>query len=70
MRSILILTFFCFFITANAQQLVVKGKVIDQTSKQPLSFANIRVLNSTLGTAANINGEYRIKTSILEFIDL
>ena len=33
----------------------------DKTTTQPLSFANIRVANSTLGSAANVAGEYEIK---------
>ena len=41
--------------------LIIKGKVSDKTTSQPLSFANIRVANSTLGSAANVAGEYEIK---------
>ena len=52
----------CFlFITVNAQQLTVKGNVTDRSTNQPLSFANIRVLNSNLGSAANVVGEYELK---------
>jgi hypothetical protein len=61
MKSILVFLFYCLFITANAQQLSIKGTVTDQFTNQPLSFANIRVFSSNLGSAANIVGEYELK---------
>ena len=61
MKSIVVFLFFGLFITANAQQLTIKGTVIDQNTNQPLSFANIRIFNSNLGSAANIVGEYELK---------
>lgn len=44
-----------------SQQLLVKGKITDKTSGEPLSFANVRVSGSTLGTAANREGEYELR---------
>jgi hypothetical protein len=61
MRSAIVIILLCCLSTVNAQQFTIKGKVIDRATSQPLSFANIRVANSTLGSAANINGEYEIK---------
>lgn len=63
MRSTILIILLCLLNSANAQQFTIKGKVIDKATSQPLSFANIRVLKSTLGSAANINGEYKIKIS-------
>ncbi len=44
-----------------AQSFSVKGKVIDSQSGSSLSFANIRVEGTTLGTASNVNGEIELK---------
>lgn len=60
-KSIFVFILFCFSVLTNAQHLIIKGKVTDKTTSQPLSFANIRVANSTLGSAANVDGEYEIK---------
>lgn len=44
-----------------AQNFSVKGKVIDLQSGGSLSFANIRVEGTTLGTASNATGEFELK---------
>lgn len=46
---------------ALPQNFSVKGKVLDSNSNSGLSFANIRVEGTTLGTASNINGEFELK---------
>ena len=43
---------------ARAQQIVISGKVFDQTSKEPLSFASVGILGKSLATVANVNGEF------------
>jgi hypothetical protein len=63
MRLFFTLLFFCFLPSIQAQQFTVKGKVTDQKTNQPLCYANIRVYSSSLGSAANINGEYELKIS-------
>ncbi|MCK7525348.1 MAG: DUF5686 and carboxypeptidase regulatory-like domain-containing protein [Ignavibacteriales bacterium] len=45
----------------NAQQFTIKGKIVDADSKLPLSFANIRVAETTLGTSSNVNGKFELK---------
>ena len=45
----------------NSQQFTIKGKIVDADSKSPLSFTNIRVAESTLGTSSNVNGEFELK---------
>lgn len=47
-----------------SQSFSVKGKVIDLQSGSSLSFANIRVDGTTLGTASNSNGEFELKLNI------
>ena len=52
----------------NAQ--VIKGKVIDGTTKEPLPGVNILVKGTSQGTATDLDGNYEIKASqgaILEF---
>jgi hypothetical protein len=44
-----------------AQQFFVRGKVIEKSGSAPVSYANIRVANQTIGTAANKDGEYELK---------
>lgn len=45
----------------NAQQFTIKGKIVDANLKSPLSFANIRVAETMLGTSSNVNGEFELK---------
>ena len=47
--------------TTEAQQFSVSGKVSDKETNDQLYFANIRVLNSSLGTSSNRNGDYELK---------
>jgi hypothetical protein len=52
---------FILFNNSPAQTFSVGGVIKDKSSGEPLSYANVRVLNSTLGTSSNIEGEYEIK---------
>lgn len=45
-----------------AQQLTIKGKVIDETDT-PLIGATISVVGKTIGVSADMNGEFSIKTT-------
>ena len=60
-RITLFLILFPFIVITEAQQYSVSGKVSDKTTNDPLYFANIRVLNSSLGTTSNRNGDYELK---------
>ncbi len=56
--------FFCWIIiTVNilGQYYELHGVIIDGITGVPLSFANIRTVNSKIGTAATINGDYSLK---------
>lgn len=48
-------------LTINAQQITVSGKVVDAKTNNPLSFANIRVSGTTLGTATNSDGLFELR---------
>ena len=44
---------------SNTGEIV--GKVVDKESGEPLPFANVMIVNTTLGAAADENGEFRIR---------
>ncbi len=54
-----------FLITTNifAQTFTISGRVTDNQTGEALLYSNVRVINTTLGTAANSNGAYEIKLS-------
>ncbi|SEI78736.1 CarboxypepD_reg-like domain-containing protein [Dyadobacter koreensis] len=55
--------FFCVTLTSVAQQggaVVLTGKVTDGKTGKPLPFANVFVNNSTIGTNADENGNYKL----------
>ncbi|MFA5806004.1 MAG: DUF5686 family protein [Melioribacteraceae bacterium] len=47
----------------SAQQYVLKGKVVDKPTSSPLSYSNIRIAGTTLGTAANYEGNFELRLS-------
>jgi hypothetical protein len=57
----LILCLFILTTTAHSQTYSISGKVTGKNSDEPLVFANIRVLNSSMGTTSNRNGDYELK---------
>ena len=44
-----------------AQSGVIKGRVYNDINNEAIPFANISIANSTLGTTADINGNYRLE---------
>ncbi|RPI72969.1 MAG: carboxypeptidase-like regulatory domain-containing protein, partial [Ignavibacteriales bacterium] len=46
-----------------AQTYSISGSIKDFKTNEALSYANIRVSNSTLGTSSNYEGEYEIRLS-------
>ncbi|MEW6195710.1 MAG: DUF5686 family protein [Bacteroidota bacterium] len=61
------LLFVLAFTTINAQQFTLRGKVTDKNSGEALSFANLRIAETSSGTAANIEGNYELKLSAGSF---
>ncbi len=64
-KKVCLLVVFCLsaFSISLARQYFVRGKVTDKSTGSALSYANIRVINTTMGTASNKNGEYEIRLS-------
>jgi hypothetical protein len=63
--KLIYLTLIILFIYGKAfsQTFVLTGRITDAESGESLPYGNIRVLNTTLGTAANSNGDYELKLS-------
>ena len=47
--------------TLLSQTFTILGEITDRGNKRPLSFANIRIDSSNIGTSANIDGTYILK---------
>jgi RNase P/RNase MRP subunit p29 len=46
---------------SNEAVIVLKGKLIDETTKKPVIFANVYIANTNIGTVSNSEGEFIIK---------
>ena len=44
-----------------AQQIILMGTVKDQATSKELSYANIRVKGTAIGTSANIEGNFELR---------
>ena len=58
---------------AYAQQntkVILSGKVTDEKSGKPLPFANVFINNSTIGTTADENGNYRLGNLEMGTLDI
>jgi hypothetical protein len=57
------LLFAVFLITTEifSQTIIISGEIKDAQSGEALPYGNVRVINTKLGTAANVNGAYEIK---------
>ncbi len=60
MKKVLILFTLLTSITFS-QQFILKGKVKDKPTSSPLSYSNIRIAGTTLGTATNFEGNFELK---------
>ena len=61
-KAIEILILFSFFSNyLFAQNFSIEGKITDRRTKRPLPFANIQILETTLGTSSNVDGKYLLK---------
>ena len=52
------------------QSTVLKGKIIDSKTKEPLIGANVIIVGTGQGSASNMNGEFFIKGISEEFVDI
>ncbi|WP_293297516.1 carboxypeptidase-like regulatory domain-containing protein [Allomuricauda sp.] len=54
------ITLFLIFSTALGFGQIVKGRVLDMETKQPLDNVNVYIKNSEIGAATNVKGEFRL----------
>ena len=52
---------FCFAGLALAQTGTITGVVLDQVTREPLPFANVQVVSTALGAAADVDGRFIIR---------
>lgn len=66
------LTFFLAIImlTAFSQTGQISGKVLDSKTQEPLPFANVFINNTTIGVAADANGEFTLKNLPIGIADV
>lgn len=57
----LLIILFLFSTSIFSQTLTISGRVTDAQSGEALPYANVRIMNTTLGTAANTSGDYELK---------
>ena len=60
----------CFAVLAfNAklagQQIEIYGKILDESTNEPIPFANVAIAETYMGTSSNINGNFLIKIDSL-----
>lgn len=61
-NSFLFFSFIFFSVLAQAQETIVKGKVTDANSGDPIPFANLIFQNTSNGTSTDFEGNYLVKT--------
>jgi hypothetical protein len=62
---IIFLSLVCLSFSALAQQTVVKGKVTDATSGDPLPFVNVVFRGTSIGTTTDFDGNYTVTTTMV-----
>jgi hypothetical protein len=56
-----LLALFLISINTFSQTFTLSGRITDAQSGEALPYSNVRVIKTTLGTAANTSGDYEIK---------
>ncbi len=51
---------FLFLLSATAQKGIIKGRVYNEISNEPIPFANVAIQNSANGAVTDIDGNYQI----------
>lgn len=60
-RSLFIGIFvFVFLNSSFGQEKTIQGVVVDELSKEPVSFANISIKNAAAGTTTDATGKFKI----------
>ncbi len=66
----LILLFYFFSLSGFAQNVTIKGRVIDADTKEGLPSCNVFINNTTIGQSTNLDGFYQFSNVKLKDFDL
>ncbi len=66
MKTLLSITFCCFlFVSLSAQQqLLIQGKIVDQSTQEPIGYAHIGLPASGIGTTSSNDGIFKLSIPI------
>jgi hypothetical protein len=63
-RYRLLLIIFCFTATiCKAQETIVKGKITDANSGDPIPYVNVIFQETTVGATSDFDGNYELRTT-------
>jgi len=57
-KILFVLITLSFSISISAQEIIIKGKINDATTEEPLAYANIGLVNTASGTVSSPQGEF------------
>lgn len=57
-KQIIITLFILLPLFASGQNAIIKGRVVDQSTNEPVSFANILVMNTDIGSTSDLDGNF------------
>ena len=61
LKSSILLTAFFFVFTFSSAQLLITGKVLNQSNKKPIAYANIGIVKTGVGTISNEDGSFTLQ---------
>ncbi|MEI6864852.1 TonB-dependent receptor [Flavicella sp.] len=61
MKNQIFFILFALFGVITFAQTTISGIVLDSKTSQPISGANVRIVNTTIGTYTNFNGEFKLE---------
>jgi outer membrane receptor for ferrienterochelin and colicin len=61
MRYIVLAFSLMISVMASAQNGVIKGRIFDELTNEPIAFANVALQNTSLGAVSDIDGNYSIE---------
>ncbi len=64
LHHFIVLILACFWLgkDAHAQKTLVKGQVVDQSTKQTIPFVPVYFLGTKTGTTADVDGKFFLET--------
>lgn len=61
--TLIVLSSFLFYVTVNAQNLEITGRVLDAATKKPIYGANVSVNKTNRGTTTDENGLFKLSAA-------